>query len=146
MDRDRVTVGGVTTTDEMCETFLLYYPATDLFIAESAPPVEYINDLFGFNNVTVDALVILLQNGHRLLLYSRAYSNKRVCCFFSLISSRNNISDYYVVDGVPLKEYMKDYDWDNFELEEYQHKTRYGAHAWDCFSPSFEIESVSLKI
>jgi hypothetical protein len=54
MDRDRVTVGGLTTTDEMCEAFILYYPATDLWTAESNPPLEYINDLFGLHNVTLD--------------------------------------------------------------------------------------------
>ncbi|CAG0917546.1 unnamed protein product [Notodromas monacha] len=53
-NRKKATLGGLSTYDEMCESFILYYPAMSLGFGESHPSLEYIHEIFGFENVTMN--------------------------------------------------------------------------------------------
>ncbi|XP_066153035.1 MOXD1 homolog 1 [Euwallacea fornicatus] len=63
-DRIRPTLGGYSTRDEMCLSFVLYYPRTDLAGCYSIPPVRYffenlgVKEFFGRNMSMVERALL----------------------------------------------------------------------------------------
>ncbi|XP_019644850.1 PREDICTED: DBH-like monooxygenase protein 1 [Branchiostoma belcheri] len=53
--KNSVTYGGLSTTDEMCETFFLYYPRFNLSFCDSMANIHHVVNFAGVQNFYLDA-------------------------------------------------------------------------------------------
>lgn len=50
MDSNGAVIGGLATTDEMCDAFIVYYPEIDLDFCSSEFPFSQLNEHFGIES------------------------------------------------------------------------------------------------
>ncbi|CAG0892814.1 unnamed protein product [Darwinula stevensoni] len=113
-DRDLVTLGGLTTHDEMCQFFVMYYPKVEgLMHCASNVDFQYFHTLFQVGGINL---------------------------------SPESLD--WEVDGTnqTLREYLRDFDWENFDLEAYQESVRFNPQLALCgrFPDVFEVEDVTF--
>lgn len=64
IDRQKPTLGGYSTKEEMCMAFVIYYPRTELASCNSMPPIKYffenlgVKEFYGKNMSDIEKMIL----------------------------------------------------------------------------------------